>query len=329
VIHLAVNSVKDLIFGLIGGSALLMYGINLMGEGLEKAAGRVIKRVVKALTGKLWTSFLAGTLITAAVQSSTAVTVLTVGLVNADLMGFKQAVGIIYGANIGTTITAQLMAFDITGLSLPAIGMGYILMTFSKNNVYKNLGQGILGFGMLFLGLRLINMGVPYLKKDALFNHFFRSCSGSVVISMLVGLLFTVIVQSSSAVMGITMILAGTGLIGLDGAIGLMLGSNIGTCATAQVAAISGNIASKRTALAHTLYNLIGAALTLLLIKPFIWIILYISPEMPIERLIANSHSVFNILSAVIFLPFTDLYVKLIEKIIPEQRKSYKSASKT
>lgn len=317
---MAVNSIKDLVFGILGGSALLMYGIDLMGDGLEKAAGKAIRKVLKALTGSLWSSFLAGTVITAVVQSSTAVTVLTVGFVNANLMGFKQAVGVIYGANIGTTITAQLMALDITGISLPAIGMGYILMAFSKKDIVKYLGKGMLGFGMLFLGLRLINLGVPFLQQDAGIVYFFQAYCSNIVISFLMGVLFTVLVQSSSAVMGITMIIAGSKLITLDGAIGLMLGSNIGTCATAQIAAITGNTAAKRTALAHTLYNCIGAVLALLVIKPFLWMVRYISPGMSIERQIANSHSLFNILSAALFLPFTEYYVRLIERIIPDRK---------
>lgn len=318
---MTVNSVKELLFSILGGSALLMYGVDLMGDGLEKAAGSFIKKILYRATGSLMSSFLTGTGITALVQSSTAVTVLAVSFVNSGFMSFKQAVGIIYGANIGTTITAQLMAFDITGSALLALGIGYITMTISKKHIFKYMGQSIMGFGMLFLGLRLVNSGVPYLQKNPLVVHFLKVYSSSLIAALALGVLFTVLVQSSSAVMGITMILAGAGLITMDGAIGLMLGSNIGTCATAQLAAVNGNTASKRTAWAHTLYNIIGAAIVLISIKPFLWLVHNIMPGMPVERQIANAHTVFNILSALLFLPVTDYYVKAIEFLVPDRKR--------
>lgn len=312
-----VYTVQDLIFGLVGGSALLMYGVDLMGEGLEKAAGKLIKKALTILTGKLWSSFLTGTVITALVQSSTAVTVLTVGFVNAGLMGFKQSIGIIYGANIGTTITAQLMAFSLTDFALPVFALGVFIMYFSKKETIKYIGQGIMGFGMLFLGLKFLGGGVPYLKSSPAIVYFFKMYGNSIVLSTIIGIAATVLVQSSAAVVGITMILAQANLITIDGAIGLMLGGNIGTCMTAQVAAITGSISAKRTAWAHTIYNFIGVVIALIVIKPFIMLVELLSPGMPIERHVANSHTLFNILSAIVFLPLTDSYVRLIRKIVP------------
>lgn len=317
---MAVDSVRDLLFGIMGGSALLMYGVDLMGEGLEKAAGKLIKKVLSVLTGKLWSAFLVGTAVTTLVQSSTAVTVLTVGFVNAGLMGLKQAVGIIYGANIGTTVTVQLMAFNLTEIALPALGLGFMIMYFSKKESVKYIGQGIMGFGMLFLGMKLLNMGTPYLNSNPLVVNFFKQYSDNLIISVLAGMLATILVQSSAAVMGITLILSQSNLIGLYGAIGLMLGSNVGTCATAQLAAVTGNVAAKRTAWAHTIYNVIGALAAIIVIRPFIWVIEALSPGMPIERQIANSHTIFNVLSAVVFLPVTDYYVKFIKKLVPNRR---------
>lgn len=314
-----VIAVWDLVFGLIGGSALLIYGVDLMGDGLEKAAGNLIKRALSMLAGRLWSAFLTGTIITALVQSSTAVTVMTVGFVNAGLMGFKQSVGIIYGANIGTTVTAQLMAFSLTDIALPALGVGVFIMYFSKNEIIKYIGQGIVGFGMLFLGLKFLTGGIPYLKSSPDIIYFFGKYCSNTVLALIVGIGVTILIQSSAAVVGITMILAQSNLITLDGAIGLMLGSNIGTCMTAQIAAIAGNVASKRTAWAHTIYNIIGAVIALIVIKPFIALIEIISPCMPIERQVANSHTMFNVLSAAIFLPLTDHYIKLIEYIVPDR----------
>lgn len=318
---MTVNSLRDLVFGLLGGAVLVMYGVDLMGDGLEKAAGAFIKKVLSVLTGKLWSSFLVGTGATAIVQSSTAVTVITVGFVNAGLMGFKQAIGVIYGSNIGTTVTAQLMAFDLADFALPVLAFGYILSYFSKKEAIKNTGRGIMGFGMLFLGLKLLTFGVPYLKSNPVLVRFFIKYGSNILASLAIGTLATIVIQSSSAVMGIAMVLAGSSLITLDGAIGFMLGSNIGTCATAQIAALSGNTAAKRTAWAHTLYNIIGAVIALAVIKPFLVLVSVISPGMSIERMIANSHTLFNILSAAIFLPITGYYVKLIEKIVPDRKR--------
>lgn len=317
---MSVNSVTELIFGLIGGSALLMYGVELMGSGLEKAAGTYIKKIMSVLTGKTLSAFFVGTAVTALVQSSTVVTVITVGLVNAGLMGLKQAVGVIYGANIGTTVTAQLMAFDITSIALPVLGLGYIMMSFPKKQFIKSIGQGILGFGMLFLGMKLLTMGVPYLRTSEDVINFFHAYGNNTLVSLAIGTLVTIVVQSSSAVMGITMVLSKSGFISIYGAIGFMLGSNIGTCATAQIAAIAGNTTAKRTAWAHTLYNIVGASAVLIAFEPFLKLVSVISPNIPIERQIANSHTIFNIISALIFLPLTNFYVKFIESIVPDKR---------
>ncbi|MDI6618215.1 MAG: Na/Pi symporter [Clostridiales bacterium] len=318
--NMHVDSVKDLVFGVIGGSALLMYGVELMGSSFEKAAGGFIKKTLSIFAGNLLSAFFTGIFITALVQSSTAVTVLTVGFVNAGLMNLNQAVGIIYGANIGTTITAQLMALDITEVSLPLIGIGYIIMISSNKNLFKNTGRGLMGLGMLLLGLRLINSGVPFLKSDPYIINFFRVYGNNTIISLIIGTLLTAAVQSSSAVMGVTMILARYDLISLGGAISLMIGSNIGTCAAAQLAAATGNTASKRAAWAHTLYNIIGGMVAIIAIKPFITLVQLLSPGMPIERQVANSHTLFNVLSAIVFLPVTKYYVRLIENIVPDRK---------
>lgn len=312
---------KELIFGLIGGTALLMYGVDLMGDGLERVSGPVMKRVLSALTGKVWKAFLAGTVLTALVQSSTAITVLSVGFVNAGLMTLKQAVGIIYGANIGTTITAQLMAFSfkLTDIALVVLGLGFAIQFFARNPRQKDLGQAIMGFGIMFLGLKILNSGVPIIRESPTTRFFFQHYANQPALAILIGMGATMLVHSSSATVGLTMVLAKAGLINLNGAIGLMLGDNIGTCITAQLASLGASVPARRTAWAHTLYNIIGVILAMVVFGLFKSLIAATSPD--IAQQVANSHTIFNVLSAVLFLPLTNLYVKFLERIVPETGK--------
>jgi phosphate:Na+ symporter len=312
---------KELIFGLIGGTALLMYGVDMMGEGLERVSGPMMKKVLAALTGKVWKAFLAGTILTALVQSSTAITVLSVGFVNAGLMTLRQAVGIIYGANIGTTITAQLMAFSfkLTDIALVVIGIGFVIQFFAKTRRQKDLGQAVMGFGIMFLGLKILNSGVPIIKESPTTRFFFEHYANQPLFAVVIGMVATMLVHSSSATVGLTMVLATAGLINLNGAIGLMLGDNIGTCITAQLASLQAGTSARRTAWAHTLYNIIGVLLAGLVFSLFKDLIAATSPN--IAQQVANSHTIFNVLSAVIFLPLTNHYVKFLEWIVPEREK--------
>ncbi|MGE5507907.1 MAG: Na/Pi cotransporter family protein [Chitinophagales bacterium] len=313
---------KELIFGLIGGTALLMYGVDMMGEGLERVSGPMMKKVLAALTGKLWKAFLAGTILTALVQSSTAITVLSVGFVNAGLMTLRQAVGIIYGANIGTTITAQLMAFSfkLTDIALVVLGLGFAIQFFARTRWQKDLGQAIMGFGIMFLGLKILNSGVPIIRNSPTTRYFFEHYANQPLFAIVIGMVATMLVHSSSATVGLTMVLATAGLINLNGAIGLMLGDNIGTCITAQLASLGANTSARRTAWAHTLYNIIGVLLAMLVFGLFRKMIAGTSPN--IAQQVANSHTIFNVLSAVIFLPFTNQYVKFLEWIVPDREKA-------
>lgn len=318
---------RDLIFGLIGGTALLMYGVDKMGDGLEKASGKLMHKILTVLTGKVWSAFIMGTVFTALVQSSTAITVLTVGFVNAGLMNLSQAIGIIYGANIGTTITAQLMAFSfkfkLTEIALPVIGIGFSINYFIKNETVKNFGSALMGFGMMFLGLKILNGGIPYIQQSEQLKFFFESYAAIPLVGILLGALATALVHSSSATVGLVLILGQAGLIDLRAAICIMLGDNIGTCITAQLASLTGNINARRTAWAHTLYNLIGVVIVAILLNPFIKIIemstLYFQNSADISLQIANSHTIFNVLSAAIFLPLNKYYVKFLETIIRDK----------
>ncbi|WP_077368971.1 Na/Pi cotransporter family protein [Anaerosalibacter sp. Marseille-P3206] len=315
---------KELIFGIIGGTALLMYGVNMMGDGLEKASGNMMKKILSVLTGKIWSAFLVGVFLTAIVQSSTAITVLTVGFVNAGLMNLTQALGIIYGANIGTTITAQLMAFSfkfkLTDIALPVLGIGFAISQFSKNKTLKNVGRAMMGFGMMFLGLKILNGGVPYMKESESLKYFFTHYASIPILGVLLGACVTAMVHSSAATIGLVMVLAQAGLLDLRSAVCIMLGDNIGTCLTAQLASMTGNINARRTAWAHTFYNLFGVILTGLTLPIFLKIVsgvtLYFQPKADISAYIANSHTLFNSINAIIFLPLTKYYVEFLNKVI-------------
>ena len=315
---------EELIFGLIGGTALLMYGVSLMGDGLERASGDTMKKILTVLTGKVWSAFFVGIFVTAIVQSSTAVTVLTVGFVNSGLMKLHQALGIIYGANIGTTITAQLMAFSfkfkLTDVALPILGIGFALSNISKNRKVRYLGQALMGFGMMFLGLRILNDGIPYMEESEAMRYFFANYASIPIIGILLGAFATAVVHSSAATIGLVMVLSQAGLLDLESSLTIMLGTNIGTCVTAQLASMTGNINARRTAWAHTFYNVFGVILAMIFLPVFTKIVVGITeifhPAPDLSAYIANTHTLFNILNALIFLPLTDYYVIFLEKVV-------------
>ena len=315
---------KQLIFNLIGGTALLMYGVDMMGEGLENASGNLMKKMLSILTGNVVSSFLVGVFLTALVQSSTAITVLTVGFVNAGLIALPQALGIIYGANIGTTITAQLMAlsfsFNLTEVALPVLGIGFGISIFAKKKTIKHIGQAIMGFGLMFLGLSILNSSVPIMKENSTLRFFFENYARNPFIAVLLGIVVTALVHSSAATVGFVMVLGQAGLLDLSSAVYIMLGDNIGTCFTAQLASLTGNINARRTAWAHTLYNIFGVVLVAIIFPFFIKAVELITntiqPNGGLEAQIANSHTIFNLFSAIAFLPITKYYVKFLETII-------------
>lgn len=317
----------DFLFGIVGGTALLMYGVDLMGEGLENMSSSMMKKILEKFTGKLWKAFLAGIFLTAAVQSSTAISVLSVGFVNSGIMRLSQAIGIIYGANIGTTITAQFMAlsfsFNIITLSLPILAIGYILYVSAHKVKLKSLGQAFMGIGFLLLGLRILNEGIPYMKNSTVIQNFFKTYASNIVFGLLLGIISTALVHSSAATVGIVILLGNSGLIDLRTAIILMLGDNIGTSITALIASLKGNINAKRTAWGHALHNLIGVLIALPFLNPFVSFIEYFTVNIQgsdsIQVMIANSHTIFNIIVALIFLPLNKYFVQLLMFLVKER----------
>jgi phosphate:Na+ symporter len=314
------NAIIIILFNFLIGTLCLITGVNFLSSGLENANPSLLKKVLTRYTGKLPLAFITGTATTAILQSSTAVTIITVGFVNSGLMRLTQAVGIIYGANIGTTITAQLMAFRITEAGLPIIVAGAVIGFFAKSKPAKSICKAIMGSGLMFLGLGVLHSGVPFVKESKFVYDIFVKYGGNPYIGLLIGMITTMLVQSSSATVGLTIVLFNTGLISFDAAIGLTLGDNIGTCATAQIASLRANIWGRRTAWAHTFYNIIGAVIALVLLTPFSNLVRFITLLLGQNdtRLVANTHTIFNILSAAVFLPLTKYYVRFIKWLVPE-----------
>jgi len=305
----------DLIFSLAGGLGLFIYGIYLMGDGLQKAAGDRMRGLLKALTTNPVMGTGVGAGITALVQSSSATTVLLVGFVNAGLMTLKQSIGVIFGANIGTTITAQIIAFKLTDLALPAIAIGVGLHFFSKKKYWRDIGYFFLGFGMSFLGLKIMASQVKPFSDNPAVRQIFINLSNNPVLGVLIGALFTAIFQSSSVTTGLVVTLATLGLIDINAAIYLILGCNIGTCITAMLASIKTNVSARRVAVVHVLFNIFGTVVALLLLPIFKSLVLRTSGD--VARQCANFHTVFNVTNTIIFLPLINYFAKLATKIVP------------
>lgn len=305
---------KEFIFNVIGGLGLFIYGIHLMSEGLQKACGDKMRRLLAILTTNPLKGTLIGAGVTAFIQSSSATTVMTIGFVNAGLMTLAQAIGVIFGANIGTTITAQLIAFRLTDYALPILGIGFGLNFFVKRRTVKFIGQFLLGFGLLFLGLSIMTSVAKPLGSSESVRQIFINFSQNPLLGILAGMVVTMIVQSSSVTVGLVLALATVGLLDLRGAIPLILGDNIGTCITAALASIGGTISARRTAVAHIGFNIIGTGIVLLLLPVYRVLILHTSAN--IARQVANAHSLFNIMNTVIFLPFVGLYARFLTKLV-------------
>ncbi|MGA1791723.1 MAG: Na/Pi cotransporter family protein [bacterium] len=316
------NMVIEMTFGLMGGLGLFIYGVHLMGEGLQKAAGDRMRKILSKLTDKPVLGVLVGAGITAIIQSSSATSVMLVGFVNAGLMSLTQAVGVIMGANIGTTVTGQIIAFKLTNLALPAIGIGFGLSFFSKNKKIKNCGEVILGFGILFLGLKIMMDSVKFLRSNQSIANtfvFIGNKEGSFfgpILGVLGGMFITMIIQSSSATIGLLIALSRSKLISIDAAIPILLGDNIGTCITALLASIGTSLSAKRTASAHAAFNILGTVIILILLGPYKRLIIFLSKG-NIPRQIANAHTLFNVMNTIILLPFISYFIKFVTFIIP------------
>ena len=315
-----------LVMGLLGGLVLFLYGMEKMSEGLKKSAGKGMRNILSVLTNNRIIGLAVGAFVTMVIQSSSATTVMLVSFAQAQLITFGQTLSVILGANIGTTVTAQLIAFKLTDYAFLMIIIGFALTIFSKKDGYKYLGESLLGFGILFLGMKVMSDSMRPLRDYEPFINIMKDLENPIY-GLIIGAIFTALIQSSSAFTGIVIVLAQQGLLSLNAGIPLLLGANIGTCVTAGLASLGTSREAKRVALAHVIFNTAGAIIFLFWIPYFADMVRWISPvsdatgidklasETP--RQIANAHTLFNVSVAFVFLPFTSLLSKVVLKILP------------
>lgn len=317
----------EVVFGLLGGLALFLYGMNSMSDALQKAAGEKMKRILEVLTKNPVMGALAGVLVTAVLQSSSATTVMVIGFVSAGLMSLPQGISVIFGANIGTTMTAQLMAFKISDYIYPIIFIGFMVSFLSKREKVTEIGKVIFSFGLLFEGIEIMGSVMKPLASSPVFIDLMGKVSDIPVLGVVLGAVMTLVVQSSSATIAVLQNFASqpaadgvTSVIGLSGAIPILLGDNIGTTITALLASIGQSKNAKRTAVAHSVFNITGSAVFLLVIPVFSKLVQYISPKGNevdvISRQIANAHTTFNVTCTLIWLPLIPVMVKIVSAIV-------------
>ena len=327
------NDTVQMIFGLLGGLALFLFGMNMMSESLQKAAGDRMRSVLAFLTKNPVMGVISGALVTAVLQSSSATTVMAIGFVSAGLMTLPQAISIIFGANIGTTITAQIIAFNLSDYIYIIIFAGFIIDFVAKKQNLKYIGRTILAFGLLFEGIDIMGSAMAPLAQSQVFADMIGKVADNRFLGLVTGMLMTLVVQSSSATIAVLQNIASqagpdgvTSIIGLTGAIPVLLGDNIGTTITAILASIGQSRNAKRTALAHCIFNLSGSLLFIWFVGPYARFIEWISPKGNeidvISRQIANAHTGFNITMTLIWTPLIYVMVKIVMKLIPDDKKT-------
>ncbi|CDD07105.1 putative uncharacterized protein [Dorea sp. CAG:317] len=332
------NEKVQIAFGLLGGLAIFIYGMNMMSECLQKAAGEKMRSILALLTKNPVMGVLAGALTTAVLQSSSATTVMAIGFVSAGFMNLPQAISIIIGANIGTTMTAQIIAFKLSDYIYAIIFVGFIISFLVESEKVKNIGQTIFAFGLLFLGIETMGSVMKPLADSPVFTEMIARVSDVPILGVAVGTLMTLVVQSSSATVAVLQNFASqagpdgvTSVIGLAGAIPILFGDNIGTTITAVLASIGQTKDAKRTAVAHCVFNISGTFLFIWFVGPFAKLIQMISPKGPeievISRQIANTHTIFNCVMTLVWVPLIWLMVKIVMRIIPDGRKEQYSLS--
>lgn len=328
------NDTVKILFGLVGGLSIFIFGMNMMSECLQKAAGEKMKKILSVLTKNPILGVLAGALTTAVLQSSSATTVMAIGFVSAGLMSLPQAISIILGANIGTTMTAQIIAFKITDYIYLFIAAGFLISFIAKKEKIKKIGQTLFAFGLLFEGIEIMGGVMKPLASSPIFTDLIGKVSGIPILGVVLGTIMTLVVQSSSATIAVLQNFAAqpqadgvTSIIGLSGAIPILLGDNIGTTITALLASVGQSKDAKRTAIAHSVFNVSGALLFIWFTKPYAALIQYISPKGAevdvIARQIANAHTGFNITMTLIWLPLIAILVKIVMKIVPEKKEEH------
>jgi phosphate:Na+ symporter len=309
-----------LLIGLLGGLSFFLYGMEKMSEGMKKSAGNQMRNILAALTRNRFIGLFVGAFVTMVIQSSSATTVMLVSFVQAGLMRFSQSLGVILGADIGTTVTAQLIAFKLTDYALLICAIGFTLRMLGKTEKIRDSGEILLGFGILFFGVKLMSDAMKPLRSYPEFVQILKELENP-MLAILVGAVFTALVQSSSAFTGLIIVLAQQGLIGLEAGIPMIFGANIGTCVTAGLASIGASRDAKRVALAHVIFKIAGVLLFIFWIPSFANLIRSLTDltGSGTARQIANAHTLFNVGLGLFFLPLTPLFALLIEKILPHK----------
>jgi len=299
----------------VGGLGLFLFGIHLMANGMQKAAGDRLRRILEVLTTRPLVGVFTGFIITMLIQSSGATTVMVVGFANAGLITLSQAISVIIGANIGTTVTAQIVSFKFEDIIYPIIGLGALIIFFSRRRQYRYLGEAVLGMGLLFLGITTMSAGLSPLKELAAFRSLLVQFSSFPLLGVFAGAVFTALIQSSSAFIGVIIAMSMQGAISLPEAVPLILGSNIGTCVVAFIASAGTNLTARRAAMAHLFFNVIGSFIFLFLLGPFTSLVLKTASMVP--RQIANAHTLFNVLNAAIFFLILPYFTRFIMRLVP------------
>lgn len=319
----------DLFMGLFGGLALFLYGMERLAQTLKTLAGDRMRAILRALSNRRVMGLLTGAGVTAVIQSSSVTTVMLVGFVSANLMSLSQSIGVILGADIGTTITAQIIAFKVTKYALLLVAVGFLIAFTTKRQRHKDLGFMVMGLGLIFFGMAVMSDAMHPLRDYPPFMQLMGSMSHP-LLGVLVGTAFTALVQSSSAAMGVIIVLATQGVISLEAGITLALGANVGTCATAGLAAIGKPREAVRVAVAHVLFKVLGVVLILPFVAPFAELVAGLTPSPDglsgqallaetVPRQVANAHTLFNVGIAVLFLPFTTQFARLVTRMVPDR----------
>jgi|YNPMSStandDraft_2_1061718.scaffolds.fasta_scaffold00014_15 phosphate:Na+ symporter len=318
------NPIVSSIILSLGGLGIFFLGITNFSESLKKISSSKIKDFLSKVTSSTLSGTFVGLIVTAIIQSSSATTVLTIGFVNAGLMSLTQAIGIVYGANNGTTVTAQIIAFKFDDIAPIIVFSGALIYLFGKNNRIKHVGNFLIGFGFIFIGMYFMKQGIKPWKDSEIFIKFFLNFSKKPILGVIVGLVITLILQSSSVTVGMVIALVSQGLLDLKGAVPIILGDNIGTCITAFLASIGAGINAKKVAYSHIFFNVFGSIVFLNILNPYIRLLSLTSSD-PVRQA-ANSHTFFNVFNTILFLPFTKYYLKFINFLVKgkdDQKEKY------
>jgi phosphate:Na+ symporter len=307
------------LLALFGGLALLLYGMQLIGEGLQRAAGGHLRHLLTSMTRTRLAAVASGALVTSIIQSSSATTLMLIGFVSAGLVTFRQSLGVILGADIGTTFTVQLLAFKVQELSLLLVGVGFAMTFFARRGLLKSLGQVILGFGFIFLGMKVMNDGLAPLAENELTRQVLVALAGNQFLALLVGAVLSAGMASSAATIGLMLSLGHQGLLPLAAAIPVVLGANIGTCATALAASLRSSSDARRVAVAHIAFKVLGVALVFPIVAPLTVLVAQTAGD--VARQIANAHTLFNVAISALFLPFAPWAARVITALVPEEER--------